>query len=138
MAGVTANSSNQRVLVRWSAARTGDSGRSRADKAGMLSRLKQQGVDASDIELYGGYSDKQAQKSNKIPILISSHRAEALKVAPGDFSLPPQKRPVVRPKSASAAPRAHSAARTVQATTAAALSAPAVAPVSYKSNAGVG
>ena len=62
--GAAANSANRRVLVTDKDGRQrveeikNDLGLKAGDKAGMLARLKAQGVDAAHIELYGGLEDE--------------------------------------------------------------------------------
>eukprot|EP01035_Chromulina_nebulosa_P017555 gene17555-23119_t len=77
--GEAANTSNRRVLVTKADGSqavqeiTNDLGLRSDDKAGMMNRLKSQGIDASNIDLYGDAGDKSAQ-SNKPKPYIQSNR----------------------------------------------------------------
>jgi len=68
--GAAANTANRRVLVTGADGRQyveeirEDLGLQGGDKAGMMSRLKAQGVDAANIDIYGAYEDEESRNED--------------------------------------------------------------------------
>ena len=89
--GQAANSANRRVLVTHADGTTSvqeitqDLGIAADDKATMIERLKKQGINAANIELFGGVEDEDAKKNSAKP---------PLKGAPSVRRAPPARRNV--------------------------------------------
>ena len=86
--GAAANSANRRVLsTRADGSQRvdeiqNDLGLAADDKAGMIARLKAQGVDVSSIELYGGMDDKKAATSKLPKGLVRGSTAGSARPSP--------------------------------------------------------
>ena len=93
--GQAANSANRRVLVTRADGSQGvevikrDLGLKADDKEGMVARLRAQGVNAANVELYGGMEmeESREEKERSLPVEVQVHAGQLRQAALQKFNL---------------------------------------------------